>query len=121
MEPSATAAQVEDLYHDIRHGFYIRGASVDASPGLSTGFLGGDMVVEVINGKPVARIHNINMAFLTNALLKSGLVALGDATTLRTDIARTEKGIPWQPLTHPVTAPAIRCKEIDVLRTDLSR
>jgi hypothetical protein len=61
------------------------------------------------------------MSFVTNAVLKTGLAALGDASTLGTAMASTPKGMPWQQMVHPVTAPAAHCKEVDILRTDLSR
>lgn len=109
------------LARDMTHGFLVMGAYTQTSSGLTTGLLQSPLIVEIINGKPTARLGNLQMAFTTNAILKSGLTALGDERTLGTAIARTFKGMPWQEMTNPVTAPAALCKEIDILRTDLSR
>jgi len=121
VEPSVTRAADADLYRDVSHGFYIQGGRVDPSPGLTMGVFMPDFVAEIVRGKPVARIDNLSMAFLTSAMLRTGLVAVGDATTVGASVVRTPKGMPWQYLEHPVTAPSARCKEMDVLRTDLSR
>jgi len=121
VDAAATATTEADLYRDIKHGFLMKGAYVQPAPGLTTGLLGSGFVAEIVNGKAVARLYNLRMAFLTNSVLRTGLTALGDAKTLGTTIARTPKGMPWQEMMHPVTAPAAFCKEVDILRTDLSR
>jgi hypothetical protein len=121
VEPSSSAMHETELYHDMSHGFLVKGAYVQAAPGLTTGLIGSPLIVEIRDGKPVARLFNLQMAFLTNAVLKTGLTALGDASTIGTTMARAQKGMPWQQMEHPVTAPAAHCKEVDILRTDLSR
>jgi len=83
--------------------------------------IGSSFVAEIVHGKPVARIYNLNLAFITNAVLKTGLAALGDASTVATNIVSTQKGMPWQTGSNPVSAPAAYCKEVDILRMDLSR
>jgi len=121
VDPVTTAAREADLYRDLTHGFLVMNAEVFPSPGLTAGLLHSQFVVEIANGKPKARIAELQMAFNTRSVLRAGLTALGDATTLGTAVATTFKGMPWQTMTHPVTAPAAQCKEVDILRTDLSR
>jgi len=119
--PASSAASELELCRGITHGFLVKEANVDPAPGLTTGLFSSGFVVEVVNGKPVAQVNNLQMAFVTNAVLKLGLTALGDASTLRTTLVNVPKGMPWEYMEYPVTAPAAHCKEVDVLRGDLSR
>jgi len=119
--PASANTSVSDLTRDITHGFLMMNAYTQQAPGLTTGLLSSPLIVEIVNGKPVARLFNLRMAFTTNAVLKTGLTALGDASTIGTTMATTPKGMPWQQMTHPVTAPAAHCKDVDILRMDLSR
>jgi TldD protein len=116
-----SVASVLELAQGIDHGFLILGAYVQQAPGLTTGFINSPLIVEVRNSKPVARLFNLRMAFITNTVLKSGLTALGDASTVEMAMASSPKGMPWQDMRHPMSAPAAHCKEVDILRTDLSR
>jgi len=93
---------------------------VRVSPGLTGGMVTASLMVEVKQGKPVTRIPNLRLAFSTKAMLQKSLLALGDASTLRTTRVVTQKGLPWQQLMHPITAPAAYCQDIDVMRTDVT-
>jgi len=115
--PSAQKSSEAELYRDMKHGFFIKTGVARAAPGLTTGTLFPSLMVEIVNGKPVNRVQGPTLAFLTNAVLRTGLLALGDATTLGTSTVETQKGMPWQRFTNPVTAPAAHCKEVDLLRT----
>jgi len=119
--PATTKTSEADLYREMTHGFYMRHGDTQPAPGLTTGLIGSSFVAEIVHGKPVARIYNLNLAFITNAVLKTGLAALGDASTVATNIVSTQKGMPWQTGSNPVSAPAAYCKEVDILRMDLSR
>lgn len=116
-----TATSPLDLAHDMSHGFLVMGAYVQAAPGLTTGLIDSPLIVEIRNGKPVNRVYNLRLAFITNVVLKNGLTALGNASTMGTAIASARKGMPWQDMRHPVSAPAASCKDVDILRMDLSR
>jgi predicted Zn-dependent protease len=110
-----------ELAREMSHGFLVMGGVTRTAPGLTTGLLGAPLVVEIRNGKPVARVSGVRMGFVTNSVLKSGLAALGDAKTLGSTVVRMQRGIPWQEIVHPVTAPAALCKEMDLYRSNFSR
>jgi TldD protein len=116
--PSTERATLEDLTRGIAHGFLVLGGSVDASPGLTRGYLRSGLVIEIQRGKPVARVPNLWFSFATNAVANRSLSALGDARTLGTATAITAKGMPWERMEHPVRAPAALLKDVDVIRTD---
>jgi predicted Zn-dependent protease len=118
--PGSGTASVDDLLRAMGRGFLIIGGTAQASPALSGGFLRAPLVVEVQQGKPVRRLRNMRFAFTTKGALGQGLVALGDARTSGAAMAVTRKGMPWQTMAHPVTAPAAFCKAMDVLRMDIS-
>jgi len=105
-----------DLYREMTHGFFIKGAEVTPSTNLSAGMLRPLIAAEIVQGKPVALIEDLWMSFTTLAMLKTGLAALGDATTQGTDLGTTSKGMPWQEMSNPITAPAALCKQIDVIQ-----
>jgi len=119
--PATTRASADDLIRGMTHGFFMKGATTRSAIGLTAGLVTSDLLMEVVNGKPVARLGNIQIAFSTGALLTAGLTALGDMTTVGTSIATASKGIPWQEMSHPVTAPAAHCKDVDVLQTAVRR
>jgi len=110
------SAGVEDLMREISHGFLLVNGAVGASPGLTTGVVSpriDGFAVEIRHGVPVSRT-NLNLQFATQPLLNKNLVALGDAGTVRTTEVTAYKGIPWQPVTECVTAPAALCNDVDV-------
>jgi len=115
VSPAASASEA-DLYRDMAHGFLIKGADVTTTSGLSTGLLVPPFIVEIVKGKPAARLGGLRLAFVTNAVLNRGLIALGDASTVGTSVVSTSKGMPWQRMTNPVSAPAASCKEVDIFR-----
>jgi hypothetical protein len=104
---------VDDFIRDMTHGFVIRSGWADPEPGLTAGVCEAGSVLEVERGKIVART-GISLQFATKALLTSKLLALGDDTTVRSDIISTVKGVPWQQVTYPATAPAAFCKDVEV-------
>jgi len=112
--PGTSRTSIDDLFRDIDHGFLVIGGTAAAGSRLTTGVLRSSLVIEVRRGKPVARVPNICFVFSTLGVLGKGLLALGGAETMGTATSVTEKGIPWQTMTHPVSAPAAYCKEIDV-------
>jgi len=114
--PATSRTSIADLSRDMTHGFWVVGAKVNPSSNLSTGMLRPRFAVEIRRGVPVALIHDMWMSFSTLAILKSGLVMLGDASTLHTQMGEMEKGIPWQTMRNPTTAPAALCKQIDVIQ-----
>jgi len=118
--PSTHAASEADLYRDIKHGFFVKAGEATTPPGLTTGILRGAWMLEILNGKPVHRVIDPTVAFSTSAVLRTGLMALGDTTTCRTSTIDIQKGMPWQRFMNPATAPAAYCKEVDMLRFDFS-
>jgi len=119
--PADRRATLDELMRDMSHGFLLMGnTQVTASPGLTGGYIRTNLAVEVQRGRPVARLWNLWLAFSTKSLLQKGLTALGDASTSRAAEIITYKGMPWQAVRHPLTAPAASCKEIDVMRTDVN-
>jgi len=115
--PSASRAGRDDLLRELTHGFYIRDVRVGVTPGLTNIVCPGDpdfLILEVRNGVPVARTV-VTTRMATRLVFGKNLVALGDAETLRTRTASATKGIPWQWVEYPVTAPAALCKDIDVV------
>jgi len=120
--PATTRTSIDDLLRDMTHGFLILGGTGTAasSPNLTGGYLEPNTVIEVQRGKPTARLGRLWMAFWTKSMLRTGLVALGDASTLGNARAMIHKGLPWETFTHPVSAPAAYCKDIDVSRIDVS-
>src|SRR5690606_6222371 len=97
---------LEDWIRDIPHGFLVRDGYAQATPTLRSGTLGtARVVVEIRNGKPVARTH-ITLQFGTEALLGDKLAAVSDASTTRTMFTAISKGIPWSGVTQLVSAPA---------------
>jgi len=120
VHPGAEKASADELMREIGHGFYVMGGSVQASPGLTGGFLQPALIVEVQRGKPLRRLRSLWLGFTTKGVANKALVALGDTRTLRTTTASAQKGMPWQRLEYPVTAPAALCKDIDVVRTNIS-
>jgi len=120
VNPGSERVSVDDLMRDMGRGFCVMGASVRASPGLTGGFIRSPLVVEVQQGKPVRRLRNVWFAFTIKSVASKALVALGDARTLGTATVTTQKGMPWQTMEYPMTAPAAFCKEVDVVRMDIS-
>jgi len=104
------------LIREIPHGFLIINGAVQVSPGLTRGDILPNtfgVVVEIQKGVPVARTRP-RMQFLTQALLKKNLRALGDATTMRSAETVLTKGMPWTAAAQMTTAPAALCSDIDV-------
>ena len=114
VDPSPQRTSVDDLAREMGHGFIVRGGGAWAESGLTLASLSAGMVLEVQRGVVVARTR-IDLQCPTKALFNSKLVALGDVTTRRTVRASSYKGIPWQQIDQPVTAPAALCTDIDVL------
>lgn len=115
--PTTGRAGRDDLLRELTHGFYIRDARVGATPGLTNLVTAGDpnfLILEVHHGVPVARTV-VTTRTAAKMLFGKNLVALGDAETLRTRTVESTKGIPWQTIQYPVTAPAALCKEVDIV------
>jgi len=103
-----------DLAREMTHGFLVRDGDASVEPGLTAGIFRSRLVLEIVRGVPVARTY-LPLQFATKSLLKAKLTALGGASTLRTTMVETYKGMPWQVVTQPVTAPAALCKDVDVI------
>lgn len=114
VSPASTSVSLSDLMRDISHGFLLRDAQADTESGVTLGTISGGLVLEIRRGKPVART-NVLLQFATKAILRNKLVALGDTHSLRTAIVATPKGIPWESIKQIVTAPAVLCKDMDVV------
>jgi len=72
-------------------------------------------ILKIRNGKPVARVYDLFLSLATKTMLNAQLVAVGDARTVTTGMIDTQKGMPWQRLSQPVTAPAVLCKDVVVV------
>lgn len=115
VDPVELDVGVPDLMRDLAHGFFVRRGGASLDPSLTGGmFTGGDIVLEIRDGKPVART-NVRLQFATKAVLGVNLVALGDVQSTRTSMITTSKGMPWQTSRQLMTAPAALCKDVDVL------
>jgi hypothetical protein len=99
----------------MRHGFLLRSGDADASPNLSLASFRSSTALEIRNGKPVHRVPNLWLSLASKTIFNAQLTALGDATTLDTQMAFTQKGMPWERLSQPVTTPAAQCKDVDVV------
>jgi len=117
VQAAAGKATMQDLYRDISHGFVVREGNANSDMSLTGGTFNTRLVLEIKNGTPVCRT-NIMMQFTTKRILQKQLVTLGDASTARTEILRMDKGVPWQGIGVPVTAPAAFVKDVDVVVWD---
>jgi len=112
--PALGHASLDDLAREMTHGFIVFRGSTEPEPGLSAGRLGVTHAVEVQRGVPVAWT-GLDLLFRSKPLLQKQLLALGDAETVRTVGLGVMKGIPWQGVSQFVTAPAMLCKDLDVV------
>jgi len=117
--PAPEKAPIIDLIRDIPFGFVLRGAMASASPNVTVSAVHTSSVLVVRHGREVGRIKWLNLSVVTKQAFGAKLVALGDASTNSTQIVEVEKGMPWQTLAQPVTAPAALCKEVDIVRENL--
>jgi len=113
--PSAASVSVDDLIRDMRQGFVLRSGNTEASPLLSLATFRSGSILKIRNGKPVARVYDLFLSLATKTMLNAQLVAVGDARTVTTGMIDTQKGMPWQRLSQPVTAPAVLCKDVVVV------
>jgi len=114
--PTTARAGRTELMREIKRGFLVRQAYTKADPSLTGGFAGdGDVVLEIQNGVPVART-TLTAQFVTKTLLAKQLVAVGDASTVRSATVGVAKGIPWETVTQVISAPAMLCKDVDVVK-----
>lgn len=117
--PATGHATVQELAKDMTHGFVIYDGGANADDGLSGGSFIGQLALEIRHGAPVARTW-LSLQFVTKRALHTQLVALGDASTVRDNRSYTAKGVPWQRLAQPITAPAALIKDFDILMWDLT-
>jgi predicted Zn-dependent protease len=68
----------------------------------------------VSKGKIVARIDKNDLQYGTRKLWNS-VLAIGDATTVRSGESQLNVGTGWGRVASSVTAPAVAFKEIDVI------
>jgi len=115
VQPAATSASVYDLVRDVSHGFLVRGGFGITDPGLLSGTYGAITCVEIRRGIPVARTE-LNLQYVTKTLFKKNLIALGDASSVRTSMVDESKGFPWRLLRQEISAPAMVCKDVDVVQ-----
>jgi len=115
--PATSPMTVYDLAKEISHGFIVRGGMSRAEAGLSLATVYG-MMVEIQNGKPVART-DVTLKCATKATFQKNLLALGDATTVLPSVVRTPKGIPWEEVTSFINAPAALCRDVDIISLTL--
>jgi len=117
VRPAATETDLDDLIREIRHGFLVINGNVDATPGLTGGEISGRLdgvILEVQRGTAVARTP-LRLQFRTLPMFQHDILTLGSATTLGTEPVTVMKGMPWRGITTWVTAPAILCKDVDMI------
>jgi hypothetical protein len=73
------------------------------------------LILEIRHGVPVAQTY-VTMQVMAESFFQKNLLALGDATTLRTVTVELQKGVPWQTIEHPVTGPAALCKDVEIVK-----
>jgi len=112
---STSAATIYDLARDIEHGFIVRRVYVDPDMMLSTAMVMAPRCIEVKRGVPVSRTE-LNLQYVTRTFFKKHLVALGGESTVRTGVISANKGFPWRAIQQDLTAPAVLCKDVDVIR-----
>jgi len=131
MTPGTAQQSLNDLCAGIKHGVLVRDANflqTDqqlASGSLSAGgapiqggrgYVHGGELFEVAQGKPVRKILYNTLQFNTLPFLK-GLAAVGDSSTVHSQVFVVEKGYPWQAARHSASAPAALFKEVNVITT----
>ena len=106
---------VRDLMREMKHGFYVLRGGASASPGLTGALFGSNhLMLEIRDGVPVA--HTSFKAHLgPKTLFGKQLVAFGDASTVRTRWESMSKGMPWRLINGVVDAPAMLCKDVDIV------
>jgi hypothetical protein len=122
LAPSTSRTSVEDLVRDISHGFWLlEGQDADPEPGLTTGIMPTYTMLEVRQGRPVAWIsnHQPQLQFRTRQWWREQLRAVGDASTMDTQLMRTHAGMPWREIEQVATAPATLHVDVDVVRRDI--
>jgi len=116
---STHAMSVENLAKDMQYGFIIRNSEIGTDPELAVATGTNVNALEVRRGQIVARTR-LSLQFAIRPTLKANVVALGDASTMRTSWATAQKGIPWDEVRTAVSAPAALCKDIDVISWELT-
>jgi len=117
--PAQTPADIDALMREMQRGFLVIDGYARVSPGLTGGLLDATLVIEVQQGKPIRRLRGMWFAFNTKGVVGKSLVALGSKDTVRTASIQIPKGIPWESVQFPVTAPAAFCKDVDVVHMAL--
>jgi predicted Zn-dependent protease len=115
MAPARETATLADLTRSVTNGMLLRGMYTQVTPGLTTGFAMGNLVLDIRRGVPVARLTSSAMPFRTVSLFNQQLAALGDATTVETTSMHVQKGIPWQSFEQPVSTPAAQFSAVDLI------
>jgi TldD protein len=110
-------ATLQELTKEITHGFVLHRGDANVDLGLTSGSFNAGFGLEIKNGVPVARTW-ILLQFATKRMLQKQLTAIGDASTARTARVGTAKGIPWQRIVQPITAPAALIKDLDIIMWD---
>jgi predicted Zn-dependent protease len=112
----AAGPSLATLVRDIRDGFLLREVKwIGTDQQCAGGTIEPNMLLEVRRGHIVRRIMRAHVAFTTKKLW-AGLTAVGDASTLRTDVCNDWVGPPpWKPIARVVTAPAVHVREMDIV------
>ena len=113
VSPASNVATIDHLIRDIQHGFLMLDVGYDIEPTLTMGDING-WAIEILRGRPVART-GLRLQMRTKAMFKKQLVALGDASTVRTTTGEFAKGMPWQTVSQTVSAPAALFSNVDVI------
>jgi len=113
VEPATTPVSIEDLAREIQHGFILKGAIAGVESGLTLAMTGG-IALEVQRGKIVGTTQ-LTFQLATKKFLSGNLVALGGPDTRWTSMVETSHGVPPLAIESPVTAPAVLCKDVDVV------
>jgi predicted Zn-dependent protease len=112
---STARASVRDLMREVKHGFYVLRGGTDVSPGLAGGrFHSAHLMLEIRNGIPVART-TFRAHLEHKTLFGKQLVSLGDASTVRMRWEGVQKGMPWRNIDSMVNAPAMLCKDVEIV------
>jgi predicted Zn-dependent protease len=115
MQATTAGPSLAALAREIRDGFLVRevvGMMTDQQCASAT--IMPNLLFEVRRGQILRRITNAHIAVTTKKLW-AGLLAVGNASTLRTAITDDFVGPPWQSVSHAVTAPAAHFHAADIV------
>jgi predicted Zn-dependent protease len=116
IEAPATGESLATLARNIGDGFLLREVTgVMTDQQCAGGTIEPNVLLEVRRGQILRRIMDVHVAFTTKKLW-TGLTAVGNATTSRTEACNDLAGPPpWKLVRRVVTAPAAHFKEVNIV------